>query len=109
MRKGQEGVTGSARQKTEREQRRVSRAVPVVKRKRRKVQRAKIAESGGPGLCNSLKKVEETGHLPSGKTKNSEYTWTELEAICGWPSCVGARGGSREGARRVAGPPGQGC
>lgn len=44
--------------------------------------------SGGPGLCNSLKKVEETGHLSSGKTKNSEYTGTEgsnmwVAKLCG--------------------------
>lgn len=47
MQKGQEGVTGSARQKTEREQRRVSRAVHVVKRKRRKVHRARAKITRG--------------------------------------------------------------
>lgn len=44
--------------------------------------------SEGPGLCNSLKKAEETGHLSSGRTKNSEYIRREgskmwVAKLCG--------------------------
>lgn len=58
--------------------------------------------SGGPGLCNSLKKVEETGHLSSGKTKNSEYIGTEgsnmwVAKLCG--STGREKGGGPAGSR----------